>query len=159
MKYFDDDADDNDELFCGLVDRRNTFSLISSLDHCQRSSPSLIFDTLWAGIDQEFRLGCAVVITNTPQRRCSQYNPVKICLNLFHTFSNMNILSWILLFAGHHVEENYLIKLLVNVLERDPKCKHITHIGSWSALHFLLTYCSRFVLKGCVRYIFASFFF
>ena len=26
--------------FCGMVDRRKAFSLISSRDHCQRSSPS-----------------------------------------------------------------------------------------------------------------------
>ena len=31
--------------FCGMVDRRKTFSLISSWDHCQRSSPSRISDT------------------------------------------------------------------------------------------------------------------
>ena len=36
-----------DELncFCGMVDRRKAFSLISSRDHCQRSSPSRICDT------------------------------------------------------------------------------------------------------------------
>ena len=31
--------------FCGMVDRRKTLSLISSQDHCQRSSPSRISDT------------------------------------------------------------------------------------------------------------------
>ena len=31
--------------FCGMVDRRKTFSLISSHDDCQRSSPSWISDT------------------------------------------------------------------------------------------------------------------
>ena len=30
--------------FCGMVDRRKVFSLISSRDHCQRSSPSRICD-------------------------------------------------------------------------------------------------------------------
>ena len=34
--------DDDDELFCGMVDQRKAFSLISSRDHCQRSSPSRI---------------------------------------------------------------------------------------------------------------------
>ena len=33
--------------FCGMVDRQKAFSLISSQDHCQRSSPLLIFNTLW----------------------------------------------------------------------------------------------------------------
>ena len=31
--------------YCGMVDRRKAFSLISSRDHCQRSSPSRISDT------------------------------------------------------------------------------------------------------------------
>ena len=44
----DDDDDDDDECFCGTVDRQKTFSLISSRDHCQRSSPSRISDTLRA---------------------------------------------------------------------------------------------------------------
>ena len=30
---------------CDMVDRRIAFSLISSLDHCQRFSPSRISDT------------------------------------------------------------------------------------------------------------------
>ena len=45
--------------FCGMVDRRKVFSLISSWDHCQRSSPLRIFDTPQAGFESakpEFRL-------------------------------------------------------------------------------------------------------
>ena len=42
---------DDDELFCGMVDRRKVFSLISSRDHCQRSSPSRISDTTRAGFE------------------------------------------------------------------------------------------------------------
>ena len=41
---------------CGMVDRRKVFSLISSRDHCQRSSPSRISNTPWAGFEPEFRL-------------------------------------------------------------------------------------------------------
>ena len=59
--------------FCGLVDRWKGFSLISSPDHCQRSSPSRISDTPRAGIEPAQNLSsglvewsCAVVIT--PQR-------------------------------------------------------------------------------------------
>ena len=37
--------------FCGMVDRRKAFSLISSRDHCQRSSPSWISDTPRAGFE------------------------------------------------------------------------------------------------------------
>ena len=61
--------------FCGMVDRRNVFSLISSRDHCQRSSPSRILDTSRAGFKPAQNLSldfvewsCAVVITTTPRR-------------------------------------------------------------------------------------------
>ena len=37
--------------FCSMVDRRKTFTLISSRDYCQRSSPSRISDTLGAGFE------------------------------------------------------------------------------------------------------------
>ena len=60
--------------FCGMVDRRKTFSLISIRGHCQRSSASRISDTPRAGFEpaQSLSLGlvewsCAVVITMTPQ--------------------------------------------------------------------------------------------
>ena len=37
--------------FCGMADQRKTFSLISSHDHCQRSSPSRITDMLQTGFE------------------------------------------------------------------------------------------------------------
>ena len=37
--------------FCGMVDRRKAFSLISSRDHCQRTSPSRISETPRAGFE------------------------------------------------------------------------------------------------------------
>ena len=62
--------------FCGMVDRRKVFSLISSWDHCQRSSPSRISDTPRAGFEPAQNLSsglvewsCAVVITTTPRRQ------------------------------------------------------------------------------------------
>ena len=45
--------------FCGLVDQRKAFSLISSRDHCQRSSPLRISDMpsrVWTCAEPEFRL-------------------------------------------------------------------------------------------------------
>ena len=58
--------------FCGMVDRRKAFSLTSSRDHCQRSSPSRISDTPQAGFESAQNLSsgfvewrCAVVITTT----------------------------------------------------------------------------------------------
>ena len=45
--------------FCGIVDQRKAFSFISSHEHCQRSSPSQISDTLQAGFQpvQNLSLG------------------------------------------------------------------------------------------------------
>ena len=61
--------------FCGMVGRRKAFSLISSRDHCQWSSPSRISDMLRAGFEPAQNLSsgliewsCAVVITTTPRR-------------------------------------------------------------------------------------------
>ena len=62
--------------FYGMVDRRKAFSLISSRDHCQRSSPSRISNTLRAGFEPARNLSsgfvegsCAVMITTTPWPR------------------------------------------------------------------------------------------
>ena len=61
--------------FCGIVDRRKMFSLIFSRDHCQRSSPSWIFNTPWTEFESAqntssglVEWNCAVVITTTPRR-------------------------------------------------------------------------------------------
>ena len=45
------DDDDDDELFCGMFDRGKAFRLISSREHCQRSSPLGISDTPRAGFE------------------------------------------------------------------------------------------------------------
>ena len=73
--------------FCGMVDQRKAFSLISSRDHCQRSSPSRISDTPRAGFEPAQNLSsglvewsCAVVITAIPWTNCL-YEP--ICMNQF----------------------------------------------------------------------------
>ena len=65
-----------DELFLWYDDQRKAFSLISSRDHFQRSSPLRISDTSHAGFEPEQNLSsgftessCAVGITTTP-RRC-----------------------------------------------------------------------------------------
>ena len=66
MMMDDDDDDDDDDMmmmmmmkncFCGIVNRRKTFSLISSRDHCQRSSPSRISDTPQSGFEPVQNLG------------------------------------------------------------------------------------------------------
>ena len=93
----DNDDDDDDDMmmncFCGMVDRRKAFSLISSRDHCQRSSPSRISDTprAWFEPAQNLSSGlvewsCAVVITTTTRRhitttlRFTSLNVLPTCL-------------------------------------------------------------------------------
>ena len=73
--------------FCAMVDQWKAFSLISSWDHCQRSSPSRISDTPRAGFEPAQNLSsglvewsCAVVITAIPWTNCL-YEP--ICMNQF----------------------------------------------------------------------------
>ena len=67
--------------FCGLVDRRKTFNLISSRDHFQRPSPSRIFDTPGARYEPAknqssgfVEWSCAAVITTTPRRHICELN-------------------------------------------------------------------------------------
>ena len=71
-------ADDDNRwwwiVFVVWLTTKEAFSLISSWDHCQRSSPSRIFDTLWAGFEPVQRpcsglVGwrCTVAITTTPR--------------------------------------------------------------------------------------------
>ena len=64
--------------FCGMIDRRKTFRLISSLDHCQRSSPSRMSNTPRAAFEPVQNLSsgfvegscAAVAISTTPRRHC-----------------------------------------------------------------------------------------
>ena len=69
---------------CGMVDQRKVFSLISSLDHYQRSSPSWISDRPTA----EFELvqnqisgfdgwSCAVETATTPRLGILRYMSLK----------------------------------------------------------------------------------
>ena len=49
------------DCFCDMVDRRKTFSLNSSQNHCQRSSPSRISDTPRAGFEPSQNLSSGFV--------------------------------------------------------------------------------------------------
>ena len=70
--------------FCGMVDGRKAFCLISSRDHCQRSSASRISDTPRAGFEPAQNLSsglvewsCAGAITTAPRRhRDVPYGPI-----------------------------------------------------------------------------------
>ena len=47
--------------FCGMVDQQKAFSLISSQDHCQRSSPSRISDTAREGFKSAQNMSSSLV--------------------------------------------------------------------------------------------------
>ena len=47
--------------FCGMVDQRKVLSLISSRDHCQRSSPLRISDMPQAGFEPAQNLNSGFV--------------------------------------------------------------------------------------------------
>ena len=85
--------------FCGMVDQRKAFSLISSWDHYQRSSLSRISDTPQAGFEPAQNLSsgfvewsCAVVITTTPRRHSL------LSKALLPTFKHLNAPSYPLIF-------------------------------------------------------------
>ena len=71
--------------FCGMVDQRKVFRLISSWDHCQRFLPLRIIDIPQAGHEPAQNLSpdllewsCEVVITTTPWRH--KWNDhIRIC--------------------------------------------------------------------------------
>ena len=59
-----------------MVDWRKAFNVISSWDHCRRSSSSWISDTSWAGFETSQNLSsglvewdCAIVATTTPRKQ------------------------------------------------------------------------------------------
>ena len=51
----------NDNFFCGMIDRRKAFYLLSSREHCQRSSPSRISDRLQSEFDPAQNLSSGVM--------------------------------------------------------------------------------------------------
>ena len=80
--------------FCGMVDQRMVFSLISNRDHCQRISPSRISNTPRAGFISVQNVGsvfvessCAVKIITTSHSFWLIF--CIICINF--TLSSINI--------------------------------------------------------------------
>ena len=51
LHYKSHNDNKTDGLLCGMTDQKEAFSLISSLDYCQRFSPSIISDTPSAGFE------------------------------------------------------------------------------------------------------------
>ena len=78
--------------FCGMVDRQKAFNFISSLDHCQRSSPSRIPVTPRAGFKPAENLSsglverrCAAVITTTPWKVLVKTSTRELFVKFFST--------------------------------------------------------------------------
>ena len=93
--------------FCGMVNQRKAFSLTSSRDHCQRSSPLETSDTPRERFEYAQNLSpafvewsCTVVITTTPRPhekdlRIYRFSDLQIfikieVLNTFEYFLNTN---------------------------------------------------------------------
>ena len=79
--------------FCGMVDRPKAFSLISSRDHCQRSSLSRISDTpsrVWTCAEPEFRLSWMKLRssdnhnTTAPELRTKAHKKVIFGIHVIH---------------------------------------------------------------------------
>ena len=97
--------DDDDECFCGMVDRRKAFCFISSQDHCQRSSPLRISDTSQARFECPENLSsglvewsCAVVVSTTPGRHwelgsLNEYKLDKNTLWIFEIYGDTNLFN------------------------------------------------------------------
>ena len=77
--------------FCAMVDRRKAFSLISSRDYCQRSSPSRISDTPRAGFEpvQNLSSGFVEVLCSSDNHYTTA--PLYLCvhISLCHLFFNL----------------------------------------------------------------------
>ena len=79
----------NDELFFGgMVDRRKVFSLISSRDHCQRSSPSRISDTPRTGKENFSHFNVEQMILSIGYWEIWKITSFLIWNSLFSFFSN-----------------------------------------------------------------------
>ena len=63
--------------------------------------------------------------------------PSKFSLNLFHTFPNINILSWIYFFAGHSVQ---LILNHFEISDLAEECLHEANIYSIKRKRLKITY-------------------
>ena len=148
--------------FCGMVDRRKAFSLISSRDHCQRSSPSWISNTLRAGFEPAQNLSsgfiewtCAVVITTHHGANYSRRHLLK-----FFLITEKNWVSDIILL----IVSIRLISIFFTFFIDTPPPSCVTFFLSplfrrragqwecwlrfWNITSFRGSYCSRVILNS-----------
>ena len=133
--------------FCGMVDRRKVFSLISSWDHCQRSSPSRISDTPRAGFEPAQNLSsglvewsCAVVITTTPRRQ-GMGNAARL-LQVLHRF-----VYWKYLLSQKYQKVLVLFSLNYHKYSREFRQWKLSNLSQqWELPKFLRQFCFEFLL-------------
>ena len=103
--------------FCGMVDRRKAFSLISSRDHCQRSSPLRISDMpsrVWTCAEPEFRLSW--------MKLCSSHNHyiyvgiyIYIYTYIYYIYVLMDIYAYIIYIQYIYVYNVYSVYIYIYV--------------------------------------------
>ena len=118
--------------FCAMADRRKAFSLISSRDHCQRSSPSRISDTPRAGFEPVQNLSsgfvewsCAVVITTIPRRHY-----IHVFIFLYATCSST--------YKGYWQIKNSNRQYFFNSLDFTTLSGNVTHSISDHVIQFVI---------------------
>ena len=122
-KYDDDDGHD-DGLFCGTVDWRKAFWLISSWHNCQRSSPSPISDTPRAGLELA-------------------QNLVQKSTNLVKTYRTISLLP----IFGKILKEWFSRTCLITFIKMNYWSEVLVWFFTWWFLRFTaIIYCSLYQL-------------
>ena len=115
--------------FCGMDNRRKTFSLISSRNHCQRSSLLWIYGMPWVGFEPEQSLSSGLVKWSRAvviQRYCS-ISVIKVFVLTFDSFD-----SWIF-----DADLTYFDCAAIKYLWQKKVC--LINL-KWSLLQFLCTF-------------------
>ena len=135
--------------FCVMVDLQKAFSLISSWDHCQRSSTWRISDMPQAGFEHVQNLSsglvdrrCAVVIIITPRRYVTFLSFLCICnertLSTFVDASLSRYLKYIFPENFNSLSEKLIILWLKIIFLNFPNvCNTASYF--WTCLFIVLT--------------------
>ena len=134
-----------------MVDRQKAFNIVSSRDHCQRSSPSWIFDKPQAGFEPALNISlsfalwsCAVVITTIPMhqsRYCIFFSSIKLEIYL-HNFSSrvIHCLRWNYQYRNKlrpSIEKLVFPRNKFDCIILDPKAWYDAYI-IWYCVHLYL---------------------
>ena len=131
--------------FCDMVDGRKAFSLISSWDHCQRSSLLWISNTPRAGFEPAQNLSadlvewsCAVVLTTTPRHQQINYTVISNyqCFDYESSIALFNFFSTKDYQPNHKTRLSFLILPILYVIScyfSSPQHSHI-----WESLSYFI---------------------